>query len=139
VRRLQAGRALQLQQVLGQEDADDVVLALLVHRKARVAGADDDVQQLVVRGVDVEQVHVRRRHHHVAGGHVGHADHALEHHPRLRLDQLLLLGVGERLHQLVARIGARDDQVDELLEEIAPLGCGGGLFGAARGAGGRRF
>ena len=89
--------------------------------------------------VDVEQVHVPRRHHHVAGGHVGHADHALEHHPRLRLDQLLLLGVGKRLHQLVARIGARDDEVDELLEEIAPLGGGGGLFGAARGAGGRRF
>ena len=122
---VQVGRALQLQQVLGHQDADDVVALLLEHRKARVAGADDDVEHLVVRRVDVEQVHVAARDHHVAGGHVGHPDDALEHHPRLGLDQLLVLGVGERLDELVARVGARRDEVEELLEK-------GALLGAAR-------
>ena len=45
---VQVGRALQLQQVLGHQDADDVVALALEDRKARVAGVDDDVQQLVV-------------------------------------------------------------------------------------------
>ena len=130
---VEVGRALQLQQVLGHQDADDVVAPLLEHRKARVAGVDDDVQHLLERRVDVEQVHVAARDHDVAGGHVGHPDHALEHHPRLGLDQLLVLGVGERLDQLVARVRAGRDEVEELLEERAFLGRAAALS-APRGA-----
>ena len=45
---VQLGRALQLQQVLGHQDADDVVAPAVVHRKARVRGLDHHAQQLVV-------------------------------------------------------------------------------------------
>jgi hypothetical protein len=34
------------QQVLGQQDAEDLVLVLAVHREARVAAFDDDLQDL---------------------------------------------------------------------------------------------
>ncbi len=86
-----------------------------------MAGLDHAVQQVVVVGVDVEQVHARCRHHHVAGGEVGHPDHALEHHARLRRDQLLLLGFGERLDQLVTPVPGRGDQLDDPLEQAAPV------------------
>jgi hypothetical protein len=92
---VQLGRALQLEQVLGHQDADDVVALALVDRKARVAGVDHHRQQFVVGRVDVQQVHARRGHHHVAGRHVGHAQHAFEHEARFGLDQLALLGVGQ--------------------------------------------
>jgi hypothetical protein len=77
---VQLGRALKLEQVLGQQDADDVLAVTLDHRKARVCSIDDDVQDLVVRGIDVDQIHPRRGHHHVAGRKLGHSDHAFEHH-----------------------------------------------------------
>jgi hypothetical protein len=117
---VQVGRALQLQQVLRHQDADDVVALALIDREARVRGPDHAVQLVVVIGIDVEQVHARCRDHHVAGGQPGHPDHALEHHPRLRSDQLLLLGVGQRLDELVAGSGSWCDQLEELLEQIAP-------------------
>jgi hypothetical protein len=53
------------------------------------------VQQVVIGGVDVELVHAAGGHHHVAGRHVGHADHAFEHHSRLGCDELALFGVGQ--------------------------------------------
>ena len=133
---VQVGRALQLEQVFGHQDADDVFLALLVDRKARVASAYDDVQQIFVVGVDVELVHVLARHHHVAGRHVGHADDALEHHPRLGLDQLLVLGIGQRFDQLVFRVRPWRDQVDELFQQAAPILRRCALLGSARSAGG---
>jgi len=39
------------------------------------------VDQRLERVVDVHQVHARRRNHDIAGAHVGHAQHAFEHHP----------------------------------------------------------
>jgi len=87
-----------------------------------VAAVDDQVQDLVVRRVDAEQVHARRGDHHVAGGHVGHADHALEHHARLGGDQLAVLGVGQSGDQLVGRIRAGVDELDDALEKIALFG-----------------
>ena len=45
---VQLGRALQLEQVLGHQDADDVVALALVDREARVRGLDDQAEQLVV-------------------------------------------------------------------------------------------
>jgi hypothetical protein len=84
-----------------------------------VAGVDHQGQQFVVWGIDVEQVHARRRDHHVAGAHVGHADHAFEHQPAFRLDQLALLGVGQGLDQLVSGIGAGREEFDQAFEQRA--------------------
>ena len=40
-------------------------------------GVDDDVQQLLKRRIDVDGVHARSRHHHIAHGAVGHTNDAL--------------------------------------------------------------
>jgi hypothetical protein len=94
-------RPLQLEQILRQQDADDVLALALVHRKARVGGVDDEVQQFVVGRVDVEHIHARGGHHHVARGHVGDADHAFEHDARFGVDDVVVLGLGEGFDQLV--------------------------------------
>ena len=89
-----------------------------------MAGVDDDVQDVLVGRVDVEHVHARRGHHHVAGDHVRHADHPLQHHPRLGGDELLVLGVGEGGDQLVGGIGPRVDELDDALEQVALVRSG---------------
>ena len=122
---VQLGRALQLEQVLGQQDADDVLAVALDHRKARVRRVDDDVQDLVIRRIDVDQVHARRGHHHVAGRKLGHADDALEHHARVGPDDVVVFGVGQGLDQLGLRVRTRMDELGDLLQESAlvfPLG-----------------
>ncbi|MDT4831599.1 hypothetical protein FQZ97_651160 [compost metagenome] len=80
-------------------------------------GLDHRVQQRVEGRVDVHEVHARRRDHHVTGRHVGHAQHAFEHHARFGADHLVVLGIGEGFDQLVARIGAGVDEFGELLEK----------------------
>ena len=94
-------RALQLEQVFREEYPDDVFFFALVHRKTRVRGVDDDVQQRVVRRVDVDEVHARCCDHYVASRHVGHAKDALEHDARLCAYNIVVFGICERFDQLV--------------------------------------
>jgi hypothetical protein len=75
-----------------------------------VRRVDDEVKQRIEGGVDVDDVHARRRDHDVAGGHVGHAQHAFEHHARLGADHLVVLGVRQGFDQLVARVGTGVDE-----------------------------
>ncbi|MCY1368042.1 hypothetical protein D9M69_550010 [compost metagenome] len=82
-------------------------------------GVDDQVQQLVVGCVDVEHVHARGRHHHIAGRHVGDADHAFEHDPRFGVDDVVVLGVGEGLDQFILGVRPGVDELRELLQETA--------------------
>jgi hypothetical protein len=112
-------RALQLEQVLREQDADDVFLLALVHRKARVRGVDHDMQQRVVRGVDVHQVHARRSDHHVARGHVGHAQDAFEHDARLGADHVVVFGVRQGFDQLVTGVRSGMDEFGEFLKKAA--------------------
>ena len=83
-------------------------------------------EDLVHRRVDVDQVHARCRHHHVAGREVRHADHALEHHARFGADDLVVLGVRECLDQLGPGVGAGMDELRDLLEEGALVFLVGG-------------
>jgi hypothetical protein len=53
------------------------------------------------------------------GSHVGHAQHAFEHLPGFGLDQLALLGIGQRGDQLRPRIGARRDELDQSVKQGA--------------------
>ncbi|MDT4847010.1 hypothetical protein FQZ97_810550 [compost metagenome] len=82
-------------------------------------GVDDLVQQFVVGRIDVEHIHAWCRHHDVTGGHVGDADHAFEHHARLGVDDVVVLGVGERFDQLVLGVRPGVDEFRELLQETA--------------------
>ncbi|GAO26313.1 hypothetical protein ALISP_6133 [Alicycliphilus sp. B1] len=128
---VELGRAPELEQVLGQQDADDVVTLALVHREARVRGAQHLGHELVERRVDVQHVHARRGHHHVAGRHLGHAQHAFEHHARVGVDDLVVLRLGQGGDELGGGVGPRVEELDEALQERALVL----LFGGTRGIG----
>ena len=82
---------------------------------------DDFGQQGLVRLLDVQEINAGGGHHDVTRGHVRHPDHALKHDPRLRLDQLAVLGLGQRFDQLVRGIGAGVDELNHALEQTAPV------------------
>ena len=116
---VQFGRPLQLEQVLGQQDTNDVFGLPFINRETRVCGLDHLVQQAVKRVFDVEQIHPRCGHHHIACGHVGHADDAFKHEAALGIDDVVVLGLGQGFDQLVGRVGAGMDEFGELLQKTA--------------------
>jgi len=116
---VQLGRPLQLEQVLGHQDADDVLALAVVHRKARMCRVDDQVQKIIERRVDVDEVHAGRGHHHFARRHVRHADHTLEHDPRLGANDVVVLGLGQRFDQLFGRVRSGVDELGDFLQEGA--------------------
>ena len=116
---VQFGRPLQLKQVLGQQNANDVFSFPFVDGKTRVCCLDHLVQQAVKRIFDVQQIHPRCGHHHIASGHVGHADDAFQHEATLGIDDVVVLGLGQGFDQLVGRVGAGMDEFGELLQKTA--------------------
>ena len=112
-------RALQLEQVFGHQDANDVFPLTLIHRKARVRGVNHGVQQGIERGVDVEQVHPGGCHHHIPGAQIGHADDALQHGAGLGPNDVVVLRLDQRLNQLGLGIGAGIDELGQFLEKSA--------------------
>jgi hypothetical protein len=123
-------RALQLEQILGHQDADDVLPVALEHGETRVRGVDHQVQQGVVGRRDVDQVHARRSHHDIAGRHVRHADHAFEHRAALGVDHLVVLRLDQRLDQFLGRIRSGMNEFSQFLQEgalVFALGRTGGV------------
>ena len=95
-------------------------------------GADHQVQQLFERRIDVDEVHARSGHHHIARRHVGHADHALQHHARFGADDLVVLGLGQGFDEFFRRIRPGVDELGHFLQEAAlvfPLGRSPGVRG----------
>ena len=113
----QLGRALQFEQVLGHQDAGDVLALALIDGKARMRRVNHRAQQRFVRRVNVEHVHARRGHHHLLGRHLRQAQHAFEHHAAVGVNQLLVLGLGQRVNQLMRRIHARVQKFNEPAEK----------------------
>ena len=90
------------QQVLGQQDAEDLVLVLAVHREARMAGLDHVLHQVEELRVRRQRHHLRARHHHVGHGHVGDRDRAFHHAQGVGGDQAVGLHVAQQLDQVFA-------------------------------------
>ena len=97
---VQLGRALELEQVFGQQDANDVFALAFKYRKSGVGGVNDALHQRIVRVPDVDQLHAGGRHHGVPCGHVGHADHSFEHGAGLGVDDLVVFGFNQGFNQL---------------------------------------
>ena len=122
--------ALQLEQVFGQQNADHVFSLAFVHRKARMRRVDHLVHQHIHGVFDVEQIHPGRRHHDIASGHVGHADHTLDHQTALGIDDLVVLGLRQSLDQLGRRVGTGVDELCQFLQKtplVFALGCARGV------------
>ncbi len=92
------------QQVLGQQDAEDVVLVLAMHREARMAGFDHLLHQVEKARFGRQRHHLRARDHHVADGEFGHRQRAFHHAQGVGGDQPVVLGVAQHLDQVVAGV-----------------------------------
>ncbi len=78
------------QQVLGVEDADDVVEVLLEDRQARMAGPHDHVEHLLEGIVDIHRADADARHHHLVDALLGELDDPVDHLLLVFLDPALL-------------------------------------------------
>ena len=99
-------RRLQPQQILGEQDAEDLVAILADHRKARMARLDHQRHQGVGRLITLDEDHLGARHHDVAHLHVGDRKHALEHHQRVVVEQAASARLAQPFDQVaeVARL-----------------------------------
>ena len=105
------------EQLLGEQDADHVVLVLADHRKARVRGLEHERDELGGLVVDRHDVHLRARDHDVAHRHLGHLQHALDHRQRVGVEQLALERAVQQLEQLLAVLGLARQERRQPLEQ----------------------
>ena len=97
------------------QDTNDVLALTLVYRKARMRGTDHRTKNIVVLGVNVDQIHARRGHHGIARSHALHPDHPLQHDAGIGIDHIVILGLGQSFDQLIGRIRAWVDEFNHLL------------------------
>ena len=108
------------QQVLGQQDAEDLVLVLAVHRETRMAGFDHALHQFQQRGLGGQGHHLRARDHHVADGEVGNGDRAFHHSQGVGGDQAIGLGIAQQFDQIFAGAGFAGKHRADALQPAAP-------------------
>ena len=92
----------QRQQVLGQQHAEDIVVAFADHRIARVRRIDDGWQEFTRALAGLDADHLRARHHDVAHLQVGDLNGAFDNRQRFAVQQLVLMGFAQQLKQLLA-------------------------------------
>ena len=91
-----------IQQLLGQQDADHVVLVLAYDRKARVPGLEHERNEAGRLVLDRYHVHLRARDHDVAHGHFGNLQGTFDDRQRIGVEELTLEGTVQQLEELFA-------------------------------------
>ncbi len=107
------------QQVLGQQDADDVVAAALVDGEARMRGLLDEGDEFGGRVGDVDRVHLRARDHDVARAQVGDLEDPFDHRQGVGIDQVARVRVLEDFQQLGPRLGLGRDEIGQAFQQRA--------------------
>ena len=115
--RMSASLGVMPQQVLGQQDADDVVAVLVDDRKARVRSFDDMGNEHFGRIVDIDDIHLRTRDHDFADPHFGHLQHAFDHRQRIGIHQAVFVGAVQQFDQLLTVFGFAHQPVGNALEQ----------------------
>ena len=108
---------MQLEQIFGHQDANDVFAIAFVDGKARVCGVNHLVQQLVERRINGQQLHAGRGDHGITGSHVGHANHAFQHEATLRIDDLVVFGLCQCFDQLIGRVWPWVNKFSQFLQK----------------------
>ena len=107
------------QQVLGEQDAGDLVAVLADDGEPRVAGFDHDGQDLLDRVVAIDHDHLRARHHHVAHLDLGDLEHRLEHLEHVGVDQAAIPRVREHVGELFEIARFAGDRFGDAAEPAA--------------------
>jgi len=105
------------QQILGQQDADDVVLAAADHRKARMPGVDDEAGNILDRAVEAHAVHLRARHHDVVSLHVGNLQRTFDDRQGVGVEQVALESGLQQGEKVVAVFRLTRQQRGDALDE----------------------
>ena len=111
--------------VLGEQDAEDLVLVAVVHRKARVPRFDDDVEDVFLRRVDRQEHGLRARHHDVGDRELGDLDRALDHRQRVVRKQAVRLRVAQLFDQFLAALRLTGQRLRQAREPGSVRGCTG--------------
>ena len=115
------GVGVVVEQFLGEQDADDVVLVLADDRKARVARLHDEGNELLGLIVDRHDVHLGARDHDVAHGHLGDLQRAFDDRQSIRVEQFALERAVQQREQLLAVLRLADQERREPLEQRRAL------------------
>ncbi len=99
-RRSKSSSVMDAQQILGEQDAQHVVAVAVDDREAGVGSLDDDGDDLGERVVDVDDVHLRPRDHHVGNAGVGGGQGAFDDGQRIGVHQVALVGRVQEINQL---------------------------------------
>ena len=91
-----------VEELLGEQDADHVVLAFADHRETRVLGFEDQRQEIRRLVVDRYAIHLRARDHDVAHRSLRHRQHALDHRQRVGVEQPSFERAPEQIEKLAA-------------------------------------
>ena len=102
-----AARDQRAQEILGVQDADDVVRIAPPQGKARIGRFDRLAHHLLRRQVGVDEPHLGPVDHHVADRHLGEFEQAAEHVAVVALDLALAVQDVDRAHQLLVARDAR--------------------------------
>ncbi|MFU0840732.1 MAG: hypothetical protein ACFWUJ_19965 [Pseudomonas fragi] len=92
----------QRQQVFGQQDAEDVVVAFADHRVARVRRIDDRREKFAGGLGRLDADHLRARNHDVPDLQVSHLNGAFDDGQRFTVQQFVLVCFAQQLKQLLA-------------------------------------
>ena len=92
----------QRQQVLGQQDTHDVVMAFTDHRVARMRRVDHGREEFPWGLGRLDADHLRARDHDVTYLQVSHLDGALDDGQRFAVQQLVLVCIAQQLQELLA-------------------------------------
>ncbi|MNE19039.1 hypothetical protein D3C80_1121040 [compost metagenome] len=117
-------RAHKRQQILGHQNAFDVIFIFADHREARVGGFDNHVQALFQRLVTLERHHLGARDHDVAHALLGDIHHAFQHVSGIGIDQVVLLGITDQLYQIATVFGFAVEQLVKDKSKEPLLGTG---------------
>jgi hypothetical protein len=88
-----------------------------IDRETRVAGLDDERDEAIGRFVDVDDVHLRARHHDVARLQFGDLQYAFDHGQGIGIEQVALEGGMQQGHQLLAIAGLAHEQRAQAIEK----------------------
>ena len=119
VERLRVG--VVVEQFLGEQDADHVVLVLADDRKARVTRLHDEGDELLGFVIDRHDVHLRARDHDVAHGHLGDLQRAFDDRQSVGVEQLALERTVQQGEQLLAVLRLPDQKCREPFEQRRAL------------------